>query len=232
MAPGKSLAGAYVAFVPLRAGSQGLPGKNIRPFAGLPLYEHAVRQGLRCCGTCYVSTDIDTVLEAGGGPGRVLFRRPATLAGAETPMDAVLGHAIREMGLEHANIVLLQATSPLRRDATIHAAIDRHRGGDHDLVLTVTEAERGILKWGLVEAGRFLPVRKPEHCFQNRQDLPAVWRPTGAVYVFSAAWFLANGGLATERIGAVPMPAGDAADIDDAEDFRRAEAAFSARAER
>ncbi|NIR61067.1 MAG: acylneuraminate cytidylyltransferase family protein, partial [Gammaproteobacteria bacterium] len=32
-----------VALVPMRAGSERVPDKNIRPFAGRPLYHHIVR---------------------------------------------------------------------------------------------------------------------------------------------------------------------------------------------
>ncbi|MFN3161833.1 MAG: acylneuraminate cytidylyltransferase family protein [Rubinisphaera brasiliensis] len=220
----------YVAFVPIRAGSKGLANKNIKPFAGLPLYEHAVRQGMRCCGACIVSTDIDSVLSAPNSDGRILHRRPAELSGDTTPMDDVLQEAIGSLGLAGKHIVLLQATSPLRSDANILEAIERHRSGEFDLVLSVAEGDRSILKSGLIEDGRFVPVRKPEYCFTNRQSLPGVYRPNGAVYVFSCDRFLENGGLATDNIGAVVMDASQSHDIDTEADFAHAESIFSSTA--
>jgi CMP-N,N'-diacetyllegionaminic acid synthase len=77
-------------------------------------------------------------------------------------------------------------------------------------------------------ADRFVPVSRPEYCFTNRQSLPEVYRPNGAVYVFSADWFLINGGLATHSIGALVMPPEQSQDIDTEADFRLAEALFSA----
>lgn len=222
-----SVSGDYIAFVPIRAGSKGLENKNTKLFAGLPLYEHAVRQGLRCCARCIVSTDIDSVLVAPAVDALVLHRRPAGFATDNTPMDAVLVEAIVSLDLADKNIVLLQATSPLRSDATIREAIERHRNGADDLVMSVAETDRTILKCGLIEDGRFVPVRKPDYCFANRQSLPDVYRPNGAVFIFSSDWFLANGGLATDRIGAVIMPASQSLDVDTVDDFARAEAIFT-----
>jgi N-acylneuraminate cytidylyltransferase len=55
----------------------------------------------------------------------------------------------------------------------------------------------------------------------NRQQLPPVYRPNGAVYVFDADWFAANGSLASRSIGFVEMPEERSLDIDTAEDFGR-----------
>jgi len=60
-----------VALIPLRAGSAGLPDKNIRPLAGQPLYRYAIDQA-RAAGITriLVSTDIARVLDA--PPSRAL----------------------------------------------------------------------------------------------------------------------------------------------------------------
>lgn len=217
-----------VALVPIREGSKGLPGKNVRPFAGLPLYEHAVRQGLRCCGSCVISTDIASVLNTPAVDGRVLHRRPAPLGADNAQMDAVIADAITGLSLRGRTIVLLQATSPLRTDENVRAAIELHQHGGFDLVLSVALGDRVILKAGTLKGDRFVPVSRPEYCFTNRQSLPEVYRPNGAVYVFSADWFLSNGGLVTNRIGAVVMRLEQSRDIDTEADFHLAEVRFRA----
>lgn len=220
-----------IAIVPVRDGSKGLPGKNTRPLAGRPLYRHAVDQGLAAgAERVVVSTDISGILDAAPIPGVQVVTRPAALAEDTVPMDPVLLHALGPEGVpDPAVVVLLQATSPLRQVDDIRAAVDLWRRSDFDLVMSVTEAPAGILKYGLSEGDRFVPVARPEYCFMNRQQLPAVWRPNGAVYVFSADWLRSNGGLATDRIGMVAMPAERSMDIDTLADFERAEAALSER---
>lgn len=216
-----------VAIVPARRGSKGLPGKNVRPLAGVPLWLRAVRQALDAgAGEVVVTTDDPGILGAGVPDGVTLLERPAVLAADDTPMAPVVTDALTRAVTGDARVVLLQPTSPLRVLADISATVARHGRGDVDLALTVSAADRGVLKWGRLESDRFRPLADPAFCFSNRQALPPVVRPNGAVYVFSAGWFLSNGGFATLRIGAVEMPPERSADIDGEEDFARAEAAL------
>ncbi len=213
-----------VAIVPVRGGSKGLPGKNIRPLAGKPLYRHALDQG-QAAGAelCLLSTDIPELLEADHGPAVRALPRPADLARDDTPMDPVLAHALAALE-GPAQVVLLQATSPLRQVDDIRRAVALHAAGGFDLVMSVTPTPASILKYGMIESGRFQPVARAEYCFMNRQSLPPVFRPNGAVYVFDADWFRGRGRLATDNIGAVEMPEERSWDIDSAEDFARVEA--------
>lgn len=218
-------AGRIIALIPVRGGSKGLPGKNIRPLAGVPLYARAVAQGLRVVGRCVVSTNIASILDAPAPEGCVLLRRPDALCSDDVPMDAVINDVIEQLKLEDATkIVLLQATSPLRTDADVAAVLALHDGGAHDLVMSVTGTDSGILKYGMLEGPDYIPVAHPEYCFTNRQQLPRVFRPNGAIFVFSAGVFRRNGGLATQSIGAAEMPAARSFDIDSLADFEAAEA--------
>jgi len=90
--------------------------------------------------------------------------------------------------------------------------------------MSVTEADRSVLKWGRLEGDRFVPLSDPAHCFANRQSLPPVVKPNGAVYVLDAARFVASGSFVSEHIGALVMPAERSHDIDNLQDFERAEA--------
>jgi N-acylneuraminate cytidylyltransferase len=219
-----------VALVPARAGSKGLPGKNLAPLAGRPLWRHAVEHGLAAGARVVVSTDIEEILAEAPPAGVALLRRPAALAADDTPMDAVIAHALAEAVPGEALVVLLQPTSPLRLPGDVARAAATWREGRFDLVLSATPGDPGVLKWGRAEGARFLPLADPAFCFANRQTLPAVWRPDGAVYVFSAGWFRAAGRLAAaRRIGMVEMPPERALDIDTAEDLARAEALLSRR---
>ncbi len=218
-----------IALVPVRAGSRGLPGKNLKPLAGVPLWRRAVDQGRALGADVVVSTDIPEILALPSEPGLRVLRRPAKLAGDAVPMDPVISHALQALP-GPARVVLLQATSPLRRPEDIRAAITLHATGAWELVMSVAPADPGVLKWGRLEGGAFRPLGDPAHPFANRQSLPPVWRPDGAVYVFDADAFRARGTLACGRIGAVAVPPESALDIDSAEDFDRAEAILAARA--
>lgn len=215
-----------LAILPLRAGSKGLAKKNLLPLAGKPLYRHTLDQALRVVGRCVITTDIAEILDAEPPEGCTVIERPAELAADGTPMDPVLLHlfdTLERDGALPGTAVLLQATSPLRRDEDIRAAIDLHAGGAFELVMTVTEADSSILKYGFLRDGRFEAVSKPDYCFENRQDLPQVIRPNGAVYVFSPEVFRANGGMSIRSIGAAMMPEHLSIDIDSEADLKAAE---------
>ena len=89
-----------LAVIPARSGSKGLPGKNVRTFAGLPLIAHSIRLAKLCpeIARCVVSTDSEEIAEiARAHGGDVPFLRPAELAQDDTPMWPVVQHSLREM---------------------------------------------------------------------------------------------------------------------------------------
>lgn len=218
----------WTAVIPLRAGSKGLPHKNIRLLAGKPLYRHAIDQALAAgAQRVVVSTDIPDVLSAALPASVTLVQRPAELCGDSVPMAPVLAHALATAGCS-GTVVLLQATSPLRQPRDIEAALAVFRPGYFELVMSVTQADRGVLKWGTLRGNRFQPLSDPAYCFANRQSLPPVARPNGAVYVMDADWFVARGSFVSERIGVIEMSAERSQDIDTLEDFERCAAVLRA----
>ena len=219
-----------LAIVPLRGGSKGLPGKNTRLLAGQPLYRYALDAAREAgIASVVISTDIEAVLATDHGTGVRAVRRPAELATDTTPMNAVLLHLLAQPEMKAGTVVLLQATSPLRRGEHIEAALDLYATGKHELVMSVVATDAGILKYGFVESGSFVPVNDVNYVFSNRQQLPPVYRPNGAIYVFDAQWFLQSGGFATGKIGAYVMTTDDSHDIDNADDFARCEQLLLAR---
>lgn len=219
-----------IALVPVRGGSRGLPGKNVRPLAGKPLYRHAVDQALRTVGQCIVSTDIEEILQADLPAGCSAVRRPDDLADDDTPMAPVILHALQSAGVDAGEVVLLQATSPLRTDADIADALRLHRARGFSLTMSVTQADRGVLKWGRIVEDRFEPLAGAESCFANRQSLPPVHRPNGAIYIFGAADYLAAQTFPTRSIGAYAMPHERSFDIDTMDDFEAVEQALARQA--
>ena len=221
-----------IAFIPARAGSKGLAGKNTRPLLGRPLYVHAVEQAWAAgLDRVVISTDVDEIVGTDHGPGVRVVERPASLAGDRVTMAEVLLDYLDRVETGEGVMVLLQPTSPLRTGDDIRAAVDLYRSGGWDMVMSVTGAERGVLKWGTIEGGEFKALRAQEHMFANRQALPPVHRPNGAIYVFGAGWLRQARSLAAGRIGAFEMPQERSYDIDTAADFDRCEELLRQRGE-
>lgn len=215
-----------VAIVPARAGSKGLANKNFLCFAGKPLYAHAVSQGMRLADSCILSSDDDAAFTTANPKPSHRHVRPAALAADDTPMDKVLADVITHFKLWDETIVLLQPTSPLRPDQLIIDAIKLHQNDHYDLVLGASIVDSSALKCGFANGNQFEPINAPSFCFANRQSLPPLYKPNGSVFVFTASWFVNNRGLACDNIGMVKLHPTLNIDIDNRDDFNRAEAAF------
>src|SRR3990172_4200611 len=102
---GRMLDAQVLAIVPARAGSQSLPGKNIRPFGGHPLLAYSIAAGLQAksVNRVIVSTDGEAIAEVARRYGaEVPFLRPKALAQDDTLDLPVFEHALewlqREQG--------------------------------------------------------------------------------------------------------------------------------------
>lgn len=118
--------------VPARGGSKGLPGKNLRELAGLPLVVHAVRALELVDGIhrVIVSTDDPRIAEVAREHGAdVPFLRPPELARDETPMVPVLQHALawveESEDSAYDAVMLCDPTSPARQPDKMRAGLLR-----------------------------------------------------------------------------------------------------------
>ncbi|NBW08473.1 MAG: acylneuraminate cytidylyltransferase family protein [Caulobacteraceae bacterium] len=111
--------------VPARAGSQGLPGKNLRPLAGRPMigWTLLAGQASTTLDRLVVTTDDDAIIGLAGDMGVETLRRPAELADAKASVIAAIDHALTAIGEKWDYVVLLQPTSPLRTAADIDGAV-------------------------------------------------------------------------------------------------------------
>ena len=223
-----------LAVIPARGGSKGLPGKNIRPFAGLPLIAHSIRLARLCpeIDRCIVSTDSEEIAEiALTQGGDVPFLRPAELAQDDTPMWPVLQLCLREIeqggAMRFGSLLLLQPTSPGRIPQDVALAIrmleeDPAAAG----IIAVSEPSFNP-RWVCVEeAGGYLRyLVQPSTVHVRRQDVPPVYRVNGLLYLWRRDHVLNE---TTPRLVDMPhrmlvVPEERAIDIDEPSDFKLAE---------
>lgn len=224
-----------LAVVPARGGSKGLPGKNIRPFAGLPLIAHTIQFAKLCAGIdrCIVSTDSPEIASvARGYGGEVPFLRPAELAEDETPMWAVVRHALaaieRQEGNPYDVLLLLDPTSPAREPADLAGALERLSGApDADGVIGVSRPEFNPIWHCVVEQnGWMTDLFEAGPGIDRRQEAPPVFRINGSLYVWRTP-FVRREPHSWRRRGRhllFEIPERRAMSIDTADEFDRAEA--------
>ena len=180
-----------VAIVPARVGSRGLARKNFLDFGGKSLCEHAVDQGLRVADKCILSTDdCESIKRFSSHPKVLINHRLPELADDKATMFDVLQDVITSYALTKEIIILLQPTAPLRTDEIINDLLQLFNSESYDLVMSISETDNSLLKSGFFEEQKFKPVNEADYCFSNRQDLPKMYKPNGAAFIFRANWLL------------------------------------------
>jgi CMP-N-acetylneuraminic acid synthetase len=211
--------------VPARAGSIRIPDKNLQLLDGATLLARAVRTARQAFGRVLVSTDSarygDHARAAGADvPGL----RPPELAGPDTPMDAVIRHALSAWSYGGAEIlVLVQPTSPFTTAADLWGvvrALDENHGAACALTAVAMPPTAGfVMALGDDGLARSLA---PELCQCRTQDMPALAVPTGGAYAARVVRLAAGGPLVAEPVALVLVEAARALDIDEPADLARA----------
>ena len=214
--------------IPARAGSKGLPGKNIKNLNGKPLIAYTIEQAKnsKYIDRVIVSTeslDIAAISRKYGVD--VPFMRPKKLASDKSSIFNVLLHAIKWMEEKKYSfdiLVLLHATAPLRTIEDIDNSIKLLVDKNADNVFSVTEAHRNPY-FNMVEVhGKMVRRVKESNCV-NRQSAPQVFDMNASIYVWwkdilkkKKSSFLRNSRIYV-------MPKERSIDIDDPIDFKIAE---------
>ena len=135
-----------VVIIPARSGSKGIPGKNIKIIAGKPLIAWSIANACtsRHVDRVIVSTDSNEIADIAKEFGaEVPFLRPESLsddfATTESAMIHVLNLLESNEGYIPDNVVLLQATSPVRENDSIDQAIEYFISSGSDSLLSVCE---------------------------------------------------------------------------------------------
>ncbi len=222
----------YPALICARGGSKGVPGKNIRELAGIPLIGHAILKALEVekVSEVFVSTDSDEIAEIAKEYGAIVpFRRPDHLAADDSPEWKVWQHAVRYLQDNYiepvSGLVVVPATAPLRIAEDIRRCVETYEKSDCDCVISVTEAHRNPY-FNMVfttEDGYSRLVIEQEKYVFRRQDVPVVYDMTTVAYVVRPEFVLSAENLFSGKIKHVVIPMERALDIDTEFDFKIAE---------
>jgi len=184
-----------LAVIPARGGSKGLPGKNIRSLAGLPLIAHSIALAKICpqITRLIVSTDNKKIAKVAGRYGaEIPFLRPAELARDGTPTWPVLRHALRLVEEEEKNqydyLLLLDATSPGRLPEDIEGALKKLRSRPEAVgIIGVSRPEFNPI-WHCVmeENGWMKDLIDVAGKYNRRQVVPVVYRINASLYIWRA----------------------------------------------
>ncbi|MDR9755318.1 MAG: cytidylyltransferase domain-containing protein [Thermacetogeniaceae bacterium] len=217
-------------FIPARAGSKGVPRKNIRLLAGKPLISYTI-QAAEASGIfdfLMVSTDgkeiADTAVKAGA---EVPFIRPPELATDDAKGIDVLFHAMdwcQKNSMNFHWVMLLQPTSPFRTPEDILNACEIMEKRQAEAVVSVCEVENHPWWCNTLPADHCMNgFLRPEITRANRQDLPVYYKINGAIYLAEWDFIYQKGTWYGPYTYAYIMPQERSLDIDSPIDFEVAE---------
>jgi CMP-N-acetylneuraminic acid synthetase len=181
--------GKTLAIIPARAGSKGIPNKNLRKIAGCSLTERAIlaAQQSHLVDDIVLSTDGDELRQIGERLGVKVLQRPPHLAEDTTTTIDVLCDILKTLsniGKQYSIVVLLEPTSPFRTGETIDRCVSKLNDQQTNTVVTVTQLERNphnIFKVDGDQATYY--VEEPQAAYFRRQDFTHLKRLNGCVYV-------------------------------------------------
>jgi len=225
-----------LALIPARGGSKGIPDKNIRPLAGRTLLAYAAQAAFesRVVDRAVLSTDSERIAAEGRRIGlEVPFMRPGDIARDETPMLAVIEHAVDSLeqgGWLPEIIVLLQPTSPLRQPDHIRSAVQQLRDSAADSVVTVVEVPRHLSPDYVmrIDEGRLVPFLPQGAAVTRRQDARVAWERDGTVYAFWLRTLRETRTIYGRDCRPLVLPARESLTIDTPDDWDDAERRIAA----
>lgn len=186
-----------MAIIPARGGSKGLPGKNIRPLCGKPLIGWTIEAAKKSnyLDDIFVSTDSQEIADVAEQFGvNVPELRPDELASDTATSASVVLYTVdyyRKRGKEFDYILLLEPTSPLRKnddiDNAIKLACDHpHKAGVVSLGEVHMEHPSIVKK--LTTDGIIEPFCDDRHLTQ-RQQFEKSYFPYGVTYLVKTDYF-------------------------------------------
>lgn len=203
-----------LAVIPARAGSKGIPNKNLRIIAGHPLVYYSIKNALesKYVTDVIVTTDSPEVKIIASQMGASIKWRDERLCGDSVTLDAVIYDAV-DSSVSWDYVVTMQPTSPTLTVNTLDKAIEYAINNDLDTLISAINAPH--LSWG-VKDGKKVPNYIER---LNRQYLPPCYVETGA-FVISKASIISDKTRIGDKVDVYEVPENESQDVDTFSDLQ------------
>jgi CMP-N-acetylneuraminic acid synthetase len=206
----------YLALIPARTGSKGIPNKNFRLLADKPVIEYSINHASRLADLCdlVISTDNleflhNYVIQSHGiDPSDLDFSvgvveltngihihpRSKELSTDTTPIALVISEILsrlEEAGKKYKGVVILQPTAPFRSQSDLRAIRDFLENeanlGNVFISFTRVQDSHPARMYSRLESGDFSGLGLfSDLRFNRRQDLPDIYLRDGCYYYFGS----------------------------------------------
>lgn len=215
--------------IPARAGSKGLPQKNIKILGAKPLIEYTIDFVLDNIKEndelCISTNDVEVVRLCNELNVAIPFVRPDELASDTASTYDVIIHAIKhyENNNKHFDLVLLlQPTSPFRSQIDFENLIKNYND-DLEMVVSVKSSKENPYFTLFEENDNGFLDKSKKGNFQRRQDCPEVFAFNGSMYLIRVDALKKRPISEFKKIKKLIMPEERSIDIDTMADWVLAE---------
>lgn len=212
-----------LAFIPARAGSKRIIGKNKKLLNGVPLFKYSVDVAMQSkyVDDVIVSTDSPEILKMAREMGCIENAlRPLSLSADTSRIVDSIIYEIDKNNLNYDAVVLLQPTFPIRTVEMLDEAIECYFKEETSLI-TVVKAKEQPLMMRTIKNNKLNKIVDTTSDIRS-QDFPDVYKIIGCIYINNLHTLDTVTVLNENEIPFIIDNKFDI-DIDTMEDFKRAE---------
>lgn len=222
-----------IAVIPARGGSKRIPRKNIKVFCGKPMIAWSIEEA-KVSGLfdhVIVSTDDAEIAEVAKQWGaEVPFMRSAHLSNDHTGTTEVIGHATQwalDQGWPVTAVCCIYATAPLVQADDIQRGLEVLESGDWEYTFSVTHFAASIFRSFKLNAEGGIEMFFPEHFLTRSQDLPTALHDAAQFYWGKPSSWIEGKKIFARHSAPIMVPRWRVQDIDEQDDWTRAELIFN-----
>ena len=215
----------YLAIIPARKGSKGLPNKNILPFLGVPLFlnTYNILNSSKYEIDIYVSTDSSEIISICKNENINYIKRPDSISNDDATTEDAITHLLRNVDLLiYENIILAQCTSPLLTEIDVNNILDSFESKINLVDSLFTCYEDHFPIWN-IQNNVLRRLNSQEKIRQPRQKSKSFFIENGAFYVFKIKKYLEVKSRFCGITENFIMSKYSSIDVDDLNDFKIAE---------
>ncbi len=211
-----------ICLIPAKKNSS-LKNKNMLRIKKKPLVYYTIINALKSkyIDEINLSSDSKNILNYSKKFNVNVIKRPKRFARKSSKASEVILHFIRSIkkGLNNKSIIYLQPTSPLRNYLHINKAIKMHFKNNHKAVISFKKSDNKILKNFLIKNNSLFPLENGKYTGENRQNLPKILAPNGAIYIFSIKEFMKEKKIPYKKSIPMIMKSNESIDLDTSQDL-------------
>ena len=212
----------FISIILARGGSKGIKNKNLVKIKNKPLIFWTIKDSLKSkkIKSTWVSSDSKKILKYSAKCGSNIIERPQKYALDSSSSDAALLHAINYLSSKNINfsdIVLLQATSPLRDKNDIDNSCNYYVSKNYDSLFSALQITDHFIwkKIGQKLSANYNLKKRP-----RRQSIKAKYLENGSLYIFNKKKFLKSKNRLFGKIGVYSMKKKNSFQLDEPDDIK------------